>query len=88
MGAKEKIIQYIKDWEQKCYTNGIPDEVPIEINDLVPNYKKICVAIIKNEYNLESLGINREKCKIYSEIKRNEIALRNKNKYPIQLTFF
>jgi|TARA_R110001592_G_scaffold54628_3_gene167069 hypothetical protein len=41
----------------------------------------ICIAIMKNPNNLEILGFQREKCKIYQEIKRQEIYNRpTKNK--------
>lgn len=33
----------------------------------------ICIALMKNPNNLETLGFQREKCKIYQEIKREEI---------------
>jgi len=36
---------------------------------------------MRNPYNLEALGFSREKCKIYQEIKREEIYNREtKNK--------
>jgi predicted phosphoadenosine phosphosulfate sulfurtransferase len=83
MGAKSKIKKYINDWEQKGYHNGIPDEAPTELEKrgLVPSYRLICIAIMKNPNNLEILGFPREKCNIYQEIKREEIYNRpTKNK--------
>lgn len=74
---KEKIEKYITDWERKCYYNGIPDEVPDEISDLVPSYKRICWAILRNDIHLQSLGFSRPKCEVYNEIKRQEIIQRN-----------
>jgi predicted phosphoadenosine phosphosulfate sulfurtransferase len=74
MGAKSKIKKYIYDWEKKGYINGIPDEAPSELEKrgLVPSYRMICIAIIKNP---------RQKCNIYQEIKREEIYNRpTKNK--------
>lgn len=80
MGTREKIQTYIKSWESKGYETGIPDEAPIELEKtgLVPSYRKICVALMKNENNLESLGFSRPKCESYKEIKRIEIENRNK----------
>lgn len=72
----EKIIQYIKKWESRCYFNGLPDEVPNEINDLVPSYKKIAIALLKNDYPLKSLGFNPPYCESYSMLKRIEISKR------------
>ena len=75
MGAKEKIQQYIESWESKGYKNGIPDEAPTELErrNLAPSYRLICIALMKNHNNLEILGFQREKCRIYQEIKREEI---------------
>ena len=44
---KKEINQYIKKWE-KVYSNGIPDEAPIRLNELnkVPSYKKIAMSIL------------------------------------------
>lgn len=78
MGTKSKIKKYIKQWEQKGYPNGIPDEVPIQLEklDSVPSYRKICIALMKNENNLEILGYSRKKTLVYSELKRIEIEQR------------
>ena len=84
----EKIREYIEKWESRCYKNGIPDEAPTQLESrlLVPSYRIICIALMRNHNNLELLGIPRPKCKIYSDIKRNEIYNRvQKNK---QLNLF
>ncbi len=83
MGAKDKIKKYIETWINKGYEGGIPDEAPsvLEKRGVVPSYRMICIAIMRNPNNLESLGIKRTKCKIYSDLKRIEISQRpNKNK--------
>ena len=38
---KQKIKEYIKIWEEKCYFDGIPDEAPSRLSQLnkVPSYK-------------------------------------------------
>lgn len=81
MGTKEQIKNYIDSWEAKGYFTGIPDEAPIELEKtgLVPSYRKICIALMKNENNLESLGFSRKKCDSYKEIKRLEIENRKRN---------
>jgi predicted phosphoadenosine phosphosulfate sulfurtransferase len=75
---KTKIKNYIYDWENKCYKDGIPDEAPIrlEILNKVPSYRQIVKAILKNDINLESLGFSRPFCKAYSDIKRAELIER------------
>ena len=88
MGVREKIEKYISDWESKGYGNGIPDEAPIELEKrlLVPSYRMICLALMKNPNNLEILGFKREKCKAYNDIKRNEIY--NRKQENKQLNMF
>lgn len=87
MSIKYRIQNYIRDWEAKCYFNGLPDEVPSEISDMVPSYKRIAFAILKNDYPLTSLGFSQPKSKVYSELKRIEIAARPKHGW-IQLSLF
>ena len=76
---KEKILKYIRDWERKCYFDGLPDEGPQEISDMVPSYKRIAIAIMKNDVSLESLGFSRQPCEAYNNLKRIEIESRKKN---------
>jgi predicted phosphoadenosine phosphosulfate sulfurtransferase len=83
----EKINDYIENWEKRCYTKGIPDEAPIQISDKVPSYKKICIALLKNDMNLTSLGYEPKKTKYYSMLKRIELSARNDGK-PKQLKLF
>ena len=72
----EKINEYIEKWEKRCYINGIPDETPVELLDKVPSYKKICIALLKNDFNLVSLGYEQKKSKYYSMLKKIEIEAR------------
>jgi hypothetical protein len=46
----------------------------------------ICIALMKNPNNLELLGFQREKCKAYNDIKRNEIY--NRKQKSKQLNMF
>ena len=73
---RQRIKDYITSWITKCYSSDIPDEVPAEIFDRAPSYKRICIAIMKNDTQLEILGFSRKKCKIYSLLKRAEIKER------------
>lgn len=70
------INRFVRVWTKRCYPSGIPDEVPGEIADKVPNYKVICACIIKNDLHLEGLGYSRPKCGAYSELKRAELIER------------
>jgi len=57
----------------------------LEKRGLVPSYKLICIALMRNHNNLEILGFSREKCKIYQEIKRQEIYNRKTNNKQLNL---
>lgn len=83
-----KTIQnYISKWENRCYLDGIPDEVPLRLEQLnkAPSYKAIVKAILKNDLNLKSLGNNIKKPNAYHELKRIELDNRNK---PTQQKLF
>lgn len=86
---KQKIKEYIKTWEQRCYFNGIPDEAPQRLSQLnkVPSYKKIATAILNNDYQLKSLGMDIKVSNCYHELKRIELANRKDGK-PKQLKIF
>ena len=74
---KKNILNYIKTWEQRCYFEGIPDEVPLRLQQLnkVPSYKMIAICILKND--LSNLGIIPKKSIYYSMLKRIEIENRD-----------
>jgi len=84
---KNKILNYITEWENRCYKNGIPDEAPLRLEQLnkVPSYKAIVRAIMKNDTTLKTIGFTQNKCNSYHELKRVELAKRNK---PTQLKLF
>ena len=75
---KTKIEKYIKDWETKCYFDGIPEEVNFRLEQLgkVPSYKQIVKAITKNDFSLKTLGFTQNKIPIYHEMKRIELTNR------------
>lgn len=75
---KRKIGRYIKTWEGRGYRSGLPDEAPdvLERNGKVPSYRLICLAIMKNDTALASLGYARETCEAYTALKRIELRKR------------
>lgn len=70
----ENIKEYIDVWKQRCYHEDIPDDAPLEIFDKVPSYKKIAIAILKND--LKILGVTPKVSKYYSMLKKIEIEER------------
>ena len=80
MQTLSRIKEYVSDWKDKGYSDDIPDEVPhaLEKLNLAPSYKAICLALLRNDLNLEALGFAAKKSKWYSILKGIEIAARPK----------
>lgn len=61
-------------WEGRCYLSGIPDgdEVPLLLQQgsRVPSWKKIALAILKNDHQLKSIGFSVEESKLVGQIKQ------------------
>jgi predicted phosphoadenosine phosphosulfate sulfurtransferase len=53
-----RVNSYVKVWEDRCYKNGIPDEVAKRLSDSmrVPSYKASAMAILQNDLALYTLG--------------------------------
>ena len=66
-------------WKNRCYTNDIPDESPKELGDKVPSYKKIAMAILKNDNQLTSLGFTPKESDYYGHYKRIELKQREED---------
>jgi predicted phosphoadenosine phosphosulfate sulfurtransferase len=84
---KSNIINYVSSWKIKGYKNDIPDEAPLRLEQLnkVPSYRQIVKAILTNDIHLEKLGLQKPKCKAYSDIKRAELIQRGVIKESNQL---
>ncbi len=76
---KEKILEYVSKWENRCYSEGIPDEAPkeLEVRGIVPSYRLIAIAILKNDISLKMLGFTPKYSEYYSYYKNIEIQKRN-----------
>ena len=76
-------------WEDRCYSIGIPDEVPPRISQLnkAPSYKELCSAILKNDVRLKSLGFSFKKTEVYHNFKKIELKERGVID-DTQLSFF
>jgi len=58
--------------------NDLPDEAPRRLEELhkVPSYRQICIAILKNDKYLKTLGQSQPVSKVYSQLKRKELEER------------
>ena len=84
------IYQYVIDWERKGYSDGIPDEGNPRLEQLhkIPSYRKIAVAILRNDRGLQSLGIAPKKSVYYHALKKIEIEGRDNFVLPNQIQMF
>lgn len=75
---KQKIEAWIRSWKTRGYQDGLPDEAPETLESLcrVPSWRMVCLAIIKNDHALATLGYGRPRCQLYDDLKRVEIARR------------
>ncbi len=87
----QRIDQYVNQWKRKGYPGDIPDESPgeLEAAGKVPSWRLVCIALIKNDKALETLGFSRLPCRAYMQIKRDELILKGKAKWtPVQRRLF
>lgn len=72
---QNQILSYIKTWEGRCYSNGIPDTAPAEIFGKVPSYHRIALCILRNDHALQGLGFTPVVSEYYNIYKRIELGL-------------
>jgi predicted phosphoadenosine phosphosulfate sulfurtransferase len=64
-----KIYTFIKWWEGRGYDIGIPDESPyiLESKKLTPSWRRICKALLRNDYWCKGLGFTQQKTAAYQK---------------------
>jgi predicted phosphoadenosine phosphosulfate sulfurtransferase len=67
----DRVKEYENTWIERCYSDGIPDEVPKKLMDSrrAPSWKAVAIAILKNDLNLHSLGFRPKRSKWYEPLK-------------------
>lgn len=75
MQTKRLVNDYEKMWVSRCYSDGIPDEVPkiIDAEGLAPSWKRIALAILKNDMDMVALGHIPKRSSWYGVLKRIEL---------------
>lgn len=60
-------------WENRCYSNGIPEELPKRLADSgkAPSYKHIAIAILSNDNQLKSLGFSRKESNLVKVLRES-----------------
>lgn len=61
-------------WEKRCYSSGIPDEVPAKLSkaNRAPSWRQIAILILQNDHQLRGLGFGRESSDIVDQIYRDK----------------
>ena len=69
---KEKIPGWVAKWKSQGYSDGLPDEADLHMENKrdVPSWRRVCKCILSNDLTLKGLGFSQPKCESYSMIKR------------------
>lgn len=79
-----KILLYIRWWKERGYPDGIPDEaeLALEMKRDVPSWRRICKALLRNDYWCKSLGFSQHKSAAYE--KYLDLMRRRKEKWKAE----
>lgn len=66
---KNKIYTFIKWWEVRGYSDGIPDQTPsiLESQKLAPSWRRICKSLLRNDFWCKGLGFTQHKTEAYNK---------------------
>lgn len=66
---ENKIILFNRWWEERGYPDGIPDEAELnlEMKRDVPSWRRICKALLRNDYWCKGLGFTQHKNEAYQK---------------------
>jgi len=55
------VREYNQQWRRRCYSDGIPEEVPKKVaaSGRAPSWKAVAVALLQNDLHLYQLGFAR-----------------------------
>lgn len=60
---------FIKGWQGRGYTEGIPDEAPKVLEDAqwAPSYRRMCKVLLRNDHWCKGLGLTQPKSDAYGK---------------------
>lgn len=66
---ENKILLFCRWWEERGYPDGIPDEaeLALEMKRDVPSWRRVCKALLRNDYWCKGLGFSQHKSKAYQK---------------------
>lgn len=79
----KKFRGFIEGWKGRGYTNGIPDEAPVilENKHWAPSWRRLCKVLLRNDYWCKGLGLTQPKSEAYGKF----LKIRNQNKAALKL---
>lgn len=82
---ENKILLFNKWWIERGYPDGIPQEAPYELEAkrLAPSWRRVCKALLRNDYWCKGLGFTQHKSAAYS--KYLELMRRRRNEWQMDL---
>ena len=56
----QRVKAYVAMWESRCYSDGIPEEIPplLSKTGRAPSWKDIALCILKNDLLLKGIGFS------------------------------
>lgn len=78
---KNKIAVYLKWYKERGYPDNIPDDIPLEVFDKAPSWKRVCKCLLKNDYWCKTLGFSVNKSSNYSNYM--DLMRRRRNEWNI-----
>ena len=59
--ATDRVSEYNQQWRRRCYSDGIPEEVPKKVaaSGRAPSWKAVAIALLQNDLHLYQLGFAR-----------------------------
>ena len=59
--ATARVLEYEAVWKTRCYSSGIPDEVPAKVaaSGRAPSWRAVAIALLQNDLHLYQLGYAR-----------------------------
>lgn len=78
---ENKILLFQRWWIERGYEKGIPDEADLnlEMKRDVPSWRRVCKALLRNDYWCKGLGFSQHKSAAYE--KYLELMRKRKNKW-------
>ena len=78
---ENKILLFCRWWEGRGYSEGIPDEVDLALENKrdVPSWRRVCKSLLRNDYWCKGLGFSQHKSEAYK--KYLDLMRRRKQKW-------